>query len=121
MFRKIGSLSTSPELQVSVTVEHDYPNSMTQSKRFTVLAALVVPLGGFVWGFDATAISGAVPFMPKCFAQTGDRSDWLLPSGTSASRSFAMGWNRRGFRPVGLELWSVTTPFQPPRVWGAHT
>ena len=104
-----------------MTVKNDDRDSMTQSKRFTVLVALVVALGGFVWGFDATVISGAVPFIQKSFALTGDRGGWLLPSGTSASRIFAMGCNRRGFRPVGLELWSVTTPFQPPRVWGAHT
>ena len=114
-------MPASPELQASVTVKNDDLNSMTQSKRFTVLVALVVALGGFVWGFDATVISGAVPFMQKSFALTGNRGDWLLPNGTSANRSFAMGCNRRGFRPVGLELWSATTSFQPPRVAGAHT
>ena len=31
-----------------------------------------------------------------------------------------MGCSRPGFRPDGLELWSVTSPFQPPRVWGTH-
>jgi hypothetical protein len=44
----------------------------------------------------------------------------VLPSDTSASRRFAMGCNRRGFRSDGLEFWSVTSPFQPPLVWAAH-
>ena len=34
----------------------------------------------------------------------------VLPSDTSASRRFAMGCNRPGFRPDGLELRSVTSP-----------
>jgi anthranilate phosphoribosyltransferase len=44
----------------------------------------------------------------------------VLPSDTSASRRFTIDCNRRGFRPGGLELCFVTSPFQPPRVWGAH-
>jgi hypothetical protein len=44
----------------------------------------------------------------------------VLPSDTSISRRFAMGCNKRGFKPDGLELRSVTSPFQPPRVWDAH-
>ena len=32
-----------------------------------VVVALIVALGGFVWGFDATVISGAVPFIQKYF------------------------------------------------------
>src|ERR1035437_1327530 len=44
----------------------------------------------------------------------------VLPSDTFVSRIFAIGCNRRCFRHDGLELWSVTGPFQPPRVWGAH-
>ena len=38
---------------------------MAQSKRYMILVALAVALGGFVWGFDATVISGAVPFIQK--------------------------------------------------------
>jgi hypothetical protein len=43
-----------------------------------------------------------------------------LPSDTSVRRIFTVGCNRRNFEPYGLELWSVTSPFQPPCVWGAH-
>src|ERR1035437_5376437 len=78
LFYKLGSLPTSPVLEISMIMKSAYPNSMTQSKRFTVLVALVVALGGFVWGFDATVISGAVPFIQKYFRLTGGRGDWLL-------------------------------------------
>ena len=64
---------------------------MTESKRFTVLVALVVALGGFVWGFDATVISGAVPFIQKYFRLTGDRGDWLLGLAVSC-----LGWGALG-------------------------
>ncbi|MGD0262074.1 MAG: sugar porter family MFS transporter [Verrucomicrobiota bacterium] len=64
---------------------------MTQSNRFTVLVALVVALGGFVWGFDATVISGAVPFIQKYFMLTGDRGDWLLGLAVSC-----LGWGVLG-------------------------
>ena len=49
---------------------------MNQNKRYTVLIALTVALGGFVWGFDATVISGAVPFIQKYFNLVGDRAWW---------------------------------------------
>ena len=42
----------------------------------------------------------------------------VLPSDTSVSRRFAMGCNRRAVWPDGLEFWSVTGPFQPPRRHG---
>lgn len=64
---------------------------MTQNKRYTVLVALVVALGGFVWGFDATVISGAVPFIQKYFLLTGDRGDWLLGLAVSC-----LGWGVLG-------------------------
>src|SRR5262245_17639103 len=64
---------------------------MRQSKRYTVLVALVVALGGFVWGFDATVISGAVPFIQKYFKLTGDRGDLLLGLAVSC-----LGWGVLG-------------------------
>jgi MFS family permease len=51
---------------------------MTHSKRYMISVALVVALGGFVWGFDATVISGAVPFIQKYFRLTGESGDFLL-------------------------------------------
>jgi MFS family permease len=52
-----------------------------------ILVALAVALGGFVWGFDATVISGAVPFIQKYFQLTGDRGDFLLGLAVSC-----LGW-----------------------------
>ena len=52
-----------------------------------VLVALIVALGGFVWGFDATVISGAVPFLQKYFNLAGDRGDFLLGLAVSC-----LGW-----------------------------
>jgi MFS family permease len=64
---------------------------MRQSKSYTILVALVVALGGFVWGFDATVISGAVPFIQKYFSLTGDRGDLLLGLAVSC-----LGWGVLG-------------------------
>jgi len=51
---------------------------MAHSKRYMILVALAVALGGLVWGFDATVISGAVPFIQKYFSLNGERGDFLL-------------------------------------------
>jgi MFS family permease len=56
-----------------------------------ILVALTVALGGFVWGFDATVISGAVPFIQKYFQLTGDRGDFLLGLAVSC-----LGWGVLG-------------------------
>src|SRR5664279_4986767 len=64
---------------------------MTHSKRYTMLVALIVALGGFVWGFDATVISGAVPFIQKYFDLRGDRGDFLLGLAVSC-----LGWGVLG-------------------------
>jgi len=62
-----------------------------QNKRYIILIALVVALGGFVWGFDATVISGAVPFIQKYFNLTGNRGDFLLGLAVSC-----LGWGVLG-------------------------
>lgn len=62
---------------------------MSESKRYTILIALVVALGGFVWGFDATVISGAVPFIQKYFQLAG--KDALLGLAVSC-----LGWGVLG-------------------------
>jgi hypothetical protein len=36
---------------------------MNQGKFYTVSVALIVAVGGFLLGFDATVISGTVPFI----------------------------------------------------------
>jgi sugar porter (SP) family MFS transporter len=64
---------------------------MTYSKRYITLVALVVALGGFVWGFDATVISGAVPFIQKYFNLNGDRGPFLLGLVVSS-----LGWGVLG-------------------------
>jgi MFS family permease len=64
---------------------------MTQSRTYAVLVALVVALGGFVWGFDATVISGAVPFIQNYFDLRGDRGDFLLGLAVSC-----LGWGVLG-------------------------
>ena len=64
---------------------------MKQGKLFTVSVALIVAVGGFVWGFDATVISGAVPFIQKYFALNGDRGDFLLGLAVSC-----LGWGVLG-------------------------
>jgi MFS family permease len=53
--------------------------------------ALIVAFGGFVWGFDATVISGAVPFIQKYFDLSGDRGDFLLGLAVSC-----LGWGVLG-------------------------
>src|SRR5512140_395522 len=63
----------------------------TQSRSYMILVALTVALGGFVWGFDATVISGAVPFIQKYFQLTGVRGDWLLGLAVSC-----LGWGVLG-------------------------
>jgi MFS family permease len=64
---------------------------MTQGRKYTVQVALIVALGGFVWGFDATVISGAVPFIQKYFDLRGDRGDFLLGLAVSC-----LGWGVLG-------------------------
>ncbi len=62
---------------------------MSETKRYTILIALVVALGGFVWGFDATVIAGAVPFLQKYFQLEG--KDALLGLAVSC-----LGWGVLG-------------------------
>jgi MFS family permease len=64
---------------------------MKHNKSYMVLVALTVALGGFVWGFDATVISGAVPFIQKYFQLTGERGDFLLGLAVSC-----LGWGVLG-------------------------
>ena len=64
---------------------------MKQDKKYMVGVALIVALGGFVWGFDATVISGAVPFIQKYFNLAGDRGDFLLGLVVSS-----LGWGVLG-------------------------
>ncbi len=51
---------------------------MNRSKRFILLVAVIVALGGFLLGFDATVISGAVPFLKRYFGLTEIMSGWAV-------------------------------------------
>jgi MFS family permease len=64
---------------------------MTQGKLFTVSVALIVAVGGFLLGFDATVISGAVPFIKKYFALAGISGDLKLGWAVSC-----LGWGALG-------------------------
>jgi len=64
---------------------------MKQGKLFTVSVALIVAVGGFLLGFDATVISGAVPFIKNYFALTGPGGDWKLGLAVSC-----LGWGALG-------------------------
>ena len=43
---------------------------MTSADRYTVTVAIIVALGGFLMGFDASVISGVVGFIETEFALT---------------------------------------------------
>ncbi|MGD0812044.1 MAG: sugar porter family MFS transporter [Verrucomicrobiota bacterium] len=60
---------------------------MKQGRLFTVTVALIVAVGGFLLGFDATVISGAVPFLKKYFALAGTSGDLKLGWAVSC-----LGW-----------------------------
>src|ERR1700722_3083586 len=64
---------------------------MKQSKFYMVSVALIVAVGGFLLGFDATVISGAVPFIKKYFVLSGSGGDWKLGLAVSC-----LGWGALG-------------------------
>ncbi len=64
---------------------------MMRANKYMIQVALIAALGGFVWGFDATVISGAVPFIQKYFGLTGERGDWMLGLAVSC-----LGWGVLG-------------------------
>lgn len=51
---------------------------MKYNKRYTVLTALIVALGGFLLGFDSAVISGAIPFIQKYFALNEIQLGWSV-------------------------------------------
>ena len=64
---------------------------MKQGSLFTVSVALIVAVGGFLLGFDATVISGAVPFIKNYFSLAGTGGDWKLGLAVSC-----LGWGALG-------------------------
>jgi MFS family permease len=68
---------------------------MTHSKSYIVFVALTVAIGGFLLGFDATVISGTVPFIKKYFDLTGTSGDLKLGWAVSC-----LGWGALGGNAV---------------------
>jgi MFS family permease len=64
---------------------------MNQNKSYIVAVALTVAIGGFLLGFDATVISGAVPFIKSYFGLTGTGGDLKLGWAVSC-----LGWGALG-------------------------
>ncbi len=58
-----------------------------KSRAYVTLVALTVAIGGFLLGFDATVISGVVPFIQKYFNLTGTSGDLKLGWAVSC-----LGW-----------------------------
>jgi MFS family permease len=68
---------------------------MSENKRYIVAVALTVAIGGFLLGFDATVISGAVPFLKTYFGLTGTGGDLKLGWAVSC-----LGWGALGGNAV---------------------
>lgn len=60
---------------------------MAQARQNIVAVALTVAMGGFLLGFDATVISGVVPFIRDYFGLTGTGGDLKLGWAVSS-----LGW-----------------------------
>lgn len=77
---------------------------MKESTRFTTVVALIVALGGFLMGFDASVISGVVGFIEVEFELTKIQLGWSVSS-LALTATFAMMVagplsDRIGRRPV---------------------
>src|SRR5688572_13784434 len=68
---------------------------MNHSKQYIILVALTVAIGGFLLGFDATVISGTVPFIKKYFDLSGTSGDLKLGWAVSC-----LGWGALGGNAV---------------------
>ena len=51
---------------------------MTAQLRYTIRVALIVALGGFLMGFDASVISGVVTFIEPEFHLTNIQVGWAV-------------------------------------------
>jgi len=58
---------------------------MTENTRYTIRVALIVALGGFLMGFDASVISGVVGFIGPEFDLTKIQVGWAVASLTLTS------------------------------------
>src|SRR5210317_1480624 len=77
---------------------------MTANTRYTIRVALIVALGGFLMGFDASVISGVVGFIGPEFELTKIQVGWAVASLTLTSTLAMMMAgpisDRYGRRPV---------------------
>ena len=77
---------------------------MTANTRYTIRVALIVALGGFLMGFDASVISGVVSFIGPEFELTNIQVGWAVASLTLTSTLAMMTAgpisDRFGRRPV---------------------
>ena len=77
---------------------------MSSSLRYTIRVALIVALGGFLMGFDASVISGVVTFIEPQFALTKIQLGWSVASLTlTASLAMLVSGplsDKLGRRPV---------------------
>jgi sugar porter (SP) family MFS transporter len=77
---------------------------MNQNTRFTVTISLIVAMGGFLMGFDASVISGVVGFIEREFSLTKLELGWAVASLTLAATPAMMVAgplsNRLGRKPV---------------------
>lgn len=77
---------------------------MTKQTRYTIRVALIVALGGFLMGFDASVISGVVGFIGPEFGLTKIQIGWAVASLTLTSTLAMMVSgpisDRFGRRPV---------------------
>jgi MFS family permease len=60
-------------------------------RPYAVFVSLAATFGGFVWAFDATVISGVVPFLKQYFGLNGTQGDLKLGLGVSC-----LGWGVLG-------------------------
>ena len=58
---------------------------MTSNTRYTIRVALIVALGGFLMGFDASVISDVVSFIGPEFELTNIQVGWAVASLTLTS------------------------------------
>ncbi|MCX2980174.1 MFS transporter [Halieaceae bacterium IMCC14734] len=93
---------------------------MTKSASYTARTALIVALGGFLMGFDASVISGVVSFVEVEFQLTKIQLGWAVAS-LSLAATFAMLVagpisDRLGRKPV---LQAAALLFAVSAVWSA--
>ena len=68
---------------------------MARDNNYMICVALIVAIGGFLLGFDATVISGTVPFIKNYFDLTGTSGDLKLGWAVSC-----LGWGALGGNAV---------------------